>query len=110
MSDILYFAFDKNPDGIAILIHDYYYKAFAKIRQQQKGKPVEYPDPYYQLVSNIVSRLAPNSNSKFSFLEHRAVGGIWLIGELSEVTISEQTYGCLWRSLTIAVTFKLMTW
>jgi hypothetical protein len=106
LSDILYFAIDKNLDGIAILIHDYYYKTFAKIRQQQKGKPVEYPDPYYQLVNNIVSRLAPNPNPKFSFLEHRAVGGIWLIGELLEVTISEQTYGCLWRALTIAVTFK----
>lgn len=106
LGDILYFAIDKNLDGIALIIHDYYYKAFAKIREQQKGKPVVYPYPYYYLVDNIVNRLASGQNQKFRFLEHRAIGGIWLLGELSDISISEDSYAWIWRMLMTAVTFK----
>lgn len=106
LADILYFAIDKNQEGIAVLIHDYYYKAFAKVRDEQKGAAVVYPQPYYLLVNNIINRLGPVKNAKFSFLEHRAIGGIWLLGELQEVGISEETLGIIWRMLMTAVSFQ----
>ena len=106
LGDILFFAIDKKQDGIARLIHEYYYKAFAAHRKAHPNEPVVYPDAYYTLVYNIVSRLAPVKNAAFTFLEHRTVGGIWLIGELKDVEISEATYTWLWRLLTVAVRFE----
>jgi hypothetical protein len=106
LGDILYFSIEKKLDGVALLIHEYYYKAFSDYRLKNSNEPVVYPDPYYALVLNIVSRLAPVSNPNFRFLEHRTVGGVWLIGEMKQIEISERTYGCLWRILTIAVQFE----
>jgi hypothetical protein len=105
LGDILYFSIDKKLDGVAILIHEYYYKAFLTYREKHRNEPVVYPEPYYILVTNIVSRLSPVSNPNFRFLEHRTVGGVWLIGELKQIEISERTYGCIWHLLTIAVKF-----
>jgi hypothetical protein len=105
LGDILYFSIDKKLDGVAKLIHDYYYKAFSAHRKQYKNESVVYPEPYYSLVINIVSRLAPVGSPNFRFLEHRTVGGIWLIGEMKEIEISERTYSVLWHLLTIAVRF-----
>jgi hypothetical protein len=65
-----------------------------------------YPQPCYELISNIVSRLAPLKNRRFGFLEHRTVGGIWLIGNLENSEISENTYRWLWNSLTIAINYE----
>lgn len=106
LGDILYFSIDRRLDGIAKLIHEYYYRAFAAQRETQKTRPVVYPEPYYALLHNIVSRLAPLSNPGFRFLEHRTVGGIWLLGEMKENAISDRTYSSLWALLTIAVRFE----
>ncbi len=106
LSDILYFSIEQQKDVFARMIQDYYYEAFYNYRKKSIGKPVEYPQPYYQLVINTVSRLAPLNNRRFGFLEHRTVGGIWLIGEGKDIELSERTYSYLWNSLTIATNFE----
>jgi hypothetical protein len=103
LGDVLYFSIEQQKEVFAKMIIDYYTKAFIQQRGTDNSTPVVYPQPYYELISNIVSRLAPLKNRRFGFLEHRTVGGIWLIGNLENKEISENTYSSLWNSLTIAI-------
>jgi len=106
LGDILYFSIEQQKEVFAKMIIEYYTKAFVQQRGTNNTVPVVYPQPYYELISNIVSRLAPLKNRRFGFLEHRTVGGLWLIGNLENSEISENTYSWLWNSLTIAINYE----
>jgi hypothetical protein len=104
LGDILYFSVESNKDAFARIIHEHITKLFAQHRKKHKGQSLIYPNTFYTLIINTVSRLAPLKERRFGFLEHLTVGGAWLIGNKAE--ISEDTFSCLWRCLTIAVNFE----
>ncbi|MDO3645301.1 hypothetical protein [Mucilaginibacter sp. L3T2-6] len=104
LGDILYFSVENNKDAFARIIHEHITKLFSQHAKKHKGHPVVYPDTFYTLIINTVSRLAHLKERRFGFLEHLTVGGAWLIG--NDTQISEETFSCLWRCLTIAVNFE----
>lgn len=102
ISDILLNLFRKDEKTNALTISRFLYDEFKNIREKNEGKPVEYPDAYYELVHSITQELKTSKNTLYPYLGVRAVGGIWLLGELQHSIISERTYLNLWHNLTIA--------
>ncbi|MGN6180594.1 MAG: hypothetical protein ACTHNW_15520 [Mucilaginibacter sp.] len=106
LGDILYYAVEQQKEVFAKLIFSYYSKTFADFRTANNDKPIIYPDPYYQLIADLTAKLAPLNNRRFAFLEHRTVGGLWLLGEMDRAEVSEETYKTLWYCLANAVIFE----
>ncbi len=106
ISDILYFSIRQQNETIAKTISDFMYSSFQKVREENEGKPIEYPISYYEVIYNAIEELCSQKSKKLRFLENRTVGAIWLLGELKDNTISEVTYTWIWRNLLLAINYE----
>lgn len=105
ISDLLYFSIRKQNKTLCDTISDFMYWSFQNYREMELNKPIEYPTAFYEVVNRTILELAPRRNNKFIFLEHRTVGGIWLLGETSGSKISDKTYSWLWYNLYEALEY-----
>ncbi len=96
LSDILFTSIREVNQSVVATISEYLYQAFNQVRIAQSGKPVEYPDHYYRLLYDILLELEANPDPRFRYLADRAVGGIWLLGEMTENEVSQSTFRWLW--------------
>ena len=103
INELTFYAIEKQDEHLQKTLLDFYYRMFSKIRQNHdKTKPLVYPVDLYFLVNKLSAEAADNRNRRLKAIEHRAVSGTWLLGgDLEEITISEETYSWLWRSLYI---------
>ena len=101
INELTFYALDKQDEHLQETLLEFYYQEFSKIRMNHdKSKPLIYPIDLYFLVNKLNSELTNNENRKLLAIEHRAVSGIWLLGEdFEEIAISEETYNWLWRNL-----------
>lgn len=84
---------------------EFYHMAFSQVRRaHDPTKPLIYPVDLYEMVYRLCYELVNTENKHLLALEHRAVSGLWYLGEDSEqIEISDATYSWLWRNLnTIA--------
>lgn len=81
----------------------FYYREFKRLRNSNNNKViVEYPQSHYDFLFSLHSELLNVSNNKLRVIEHRAVSGIWLLGELiKDGIISKKTYSYLWRNISL---------
>ena len=96
LSDILFTSIRNVNQSVVTTTSDYLYEAFKRVRITQAGIPIEYPDHYYRLLYNILLELDAKPDPRFRFLAARVVGGIWLLGEMTENEISQSTYHWMW--------------
>lgn len=106
ISDVLIFSIKQQNQTIAKTISDFMYSAFQKVREENKGKAVEYPISYYEVIYKAIEELCFLDNNKLKFLEYRTAGAIWLLGELNNNRVSETTYTWIWRNLLLAISYK----
>lgn len=101
INELTFYAIEKQDNHLQETLLDFYYHVFTTIRKKHdKNKPLEYPIDLYLLVSNLNLELSGGHNKKLMAIEHRAVSGVWLLGEdFEEITISEKTYKYLWSNL-----------
>lgn len=101
INELTFYAIEKQDEHLQETLLEFYYREFSSIRQKHdKSKPLVYPVDLYFLVNRLNIELTNNQNRKLLAIEHRAVSGIWLLGEdFEDITISEETYNWLWRNL-----------
>lgn len=101
INELTFYAIDKQDEHLQETLLEFYYQEFSKIRKNHdKSKPLIYPIDLYFLVNKLNSELTNNENRKLLAIEHRAVSGVWLLGEdFENIPISEETYSWLWRNL-----------
>lgn len=103
INELCFYSVDKQDEHLQKTLLEFYYQEFKKIRRNHdKSIPLIYPIDLYFLVNNLNEELHNNKNRKLQAIEHRAVSGLWLLGEdFEEISISEETYNWLWRNLYI---------
>ncbi|QTY27882.1 hypothetical protein [Flavobacterium sp. CS20] len=106
LSDLLLKSIRNQQTNVSKTLSDFFYGAFRQVREQSKNKPVVYPVIYYEVVYKAIEELAILKEKRNYLLEHRTAGEIWLLGELQDSEISEETYSWMWRNLLLAIRYK----
>lgn len=101
INELTFYAIEKQDEHMQKSLLEFYYSVFANIRKNHdKSKPLVYPVDLYFLVNKLSRQVVDNENKKLKALEHRAVSGIWLLGEdFENISISEETYSRLWGNV-----------
>ncbi|WP_321480081.1 hypothetical protein [uncultured Bacteroides sp.] len=100
INELAFYAIEKQDEHLQETLLEFYYMVFSNIRKNHdKSKPLVYPIDLYFLASKL-NEIAVENKTKLRAIEHRAVSGIWLLGEdFEDITISEETYSWLWRNI-----------
>ena len=106
LSDLLLKSIRNQETNVSKTLSDFFYSAFRQEREKFKNKPVVYPESYYELVYKAIEELAILKEKRNYLLEHRTAGEIWLLGELQNSEISEETYTWMWRNLMLAIRYE----
>ncbi|TXJ27625.1 MAG: hypothetical protein E6Q24_07255 [Chitinophagaceae bacterium] len=100
INEITLYAVAKQDEHLEKELLKFYGQVFSDIRRNApKNKPLEYPNELYLLIYKLNYELAEGQNRKLLSIQHRAVSGVWLLGEFQDVQLSEITYTWLWRNL-----------
>ncbi len=101
INELTFYAIEKQDEHLQGTLLEFYYKIFAKIRREHnKAQPLIYPIDLYFLINKLNIESANKENKKLRAIEHRAVSGVWLLGEdIQDICISEETYNWLWRNM-----------
>lgn len=102
VNEIAFYAIEKQDEHLQETLLEFYFMVFASIRMNHdRYKPLIYPIDLYFLV-NKVSKIAIKNETRLRAIEHRAISGMWLLGEdFEELTISQETYNWLWSNIYI---------
>ena len=106
LSDILLLSIRKQQRNLALTLSDFFYTAFKIERDKSLGRPIEYPDLFYEIVHKSIEELAILKEKRNYSLEYSTAGGTWLLGELQHNEISEKTYTWMWRNLVLVVQYQ----
>jgi len=106
LSDLLLKSIRNQQTNVSKTLSDFFYGAFRQVRDQSKNKPVVYPATYYEVVYKAIEELAILKEKRNYLLEHRTAGEIWLLGELQDSEISEETYSWMWRNLLLSIRYQ----
>lgn len=103
INDLGYYAIRQQDVHIQKTLLNFYHEQFTKYQKaSDENKPVEYHSDLYQFNFDVTTEIVNSSKNKLRALEHRAVSGVWLMGEgMNSAPISEKTYQWLWRNLNI---------
>ncbi|QBO59552.1 hypothetical protein [Chryseobacterium salivictor] len=101
INEMTYYAIEKQDEHLQETLLEFYYKTFANIRRNNpKDALLVYPVDLYFMVNKLNEESTVVQNRKLRAIEHRAVSGIWLLGEdFEEIIISNETYHSLWRNI-----------
>lgn len=106
LSELLFLFIKQQQINYSKTLSDFFYIAFRKIRDKHFNQPVIYPDLYYEVVYKAIEELAILKEKRNYLLEQRTSGEIWLLGELQDKEISENTYSWMWRNLLLAIRYQ----
>lgn len=101
-ADILNRSIKKEDTLAAKTASEFIYKKFKHIRLNSSGRPVLYPNIFYQTVNDTIRELVFTANERFAYLEHRTIGGLWYLGDHEQLEISETTFVWMWSGLVFA--------
>lgn len=101
INEMTYYAIEKQDEHLQKTLLEFYYKTFTNIRRNHsKVEELVYPIDLYFMVNKLNEEATIVQNRKLREIEHRAVSGIWLLGEdFDEIIISDNTYSNLWRNI-----------
>ena len=115
INEFSYYSINQQDEHIQNTLVDFYSEEFLILRNNHNTEnAITYPADLYYLVYKIIFEIINSNNYKLQILEHRAVSGLWLLGEdFKQITISDETYSWLWRNLNLIVkndSFVEMYW
>ncbi|MHB1107484.1 MAG: hypothetical protein ACYCZ2_14105 [Lutibacter sp.] len=105
INELAYYAIRNQDTHIQKTLVSFYFDEFSKLQKAHNNEtPLEYPIDLYQLNYNVISELVDSDKNKLRVLEHRAVSGIWILGEgFSAISTSKASYSWLWRNLNLII-------
>ncbi|MER3374557.1 MAG: hypothetical protein RIM83_07960 [Allomuricauda sp.] len=105
INEFAYYAIRNQDTHIQKTLVSFYFDEFSKLQKSHDNKtPLIYPIDLYQLNYNVSSELVDSHKNKLRVLEHRAVSGIWILGEgFSAISTSKESYTWLWRNINLIV-------
>lgn len=103
LADILLQSIKRQNKTHALKLSQFFNSAFYLEREKNKNKPTSYPEIYYEVVYKLIEELAVLKEKRNYPLEYRTGGSVWLLGELTDSYVSNQTYAWLWRNLRLAI-------
>lgn len=105
INEFAYYAIRNQDTHIQKTLVSFYFDEFSKLRKSHDNKtPLVYPIDLYQLNYNVTLELVESHKNKLRVLEHRAVSGIWILGEgFSAISTSKESYTWLWRNINLIV-------
>lgn len=105
INEFAYYAIRNQDTHIQKTLVSFYFDEFYKLQKSHDNNiPLIYPIDLYQLNYNVTSELVDSRNNKLRVLEHRAVSGIWILGEgFNAISISKESYIWLWRNINLIV-------
>tara|TARA_R100000935_G_C2833463_1_gene166594 strand:- start:393 stop:2654 length:2262 start_codon:yes stop_codon:yes gene_type:complete len=103
INEFTIYALNKPDKHIQENLVDFYYDEFSRVRKtHSKKKPIVYSNDLYQFVYELNSEVSNKEKVDLPTIEHRAVSGLWLLGnDLLEIPISKTTYIWLWRNIIV---------
>lgn len=101
INEITLYSIEKQDEHLQKTLLEFYFKLFKQLRKNHdKSKPFVYPIDIYFLIDKLNVELSNSQNKKLRAIEHRAVSGIWLLGEdFEDIKISDETFKWLWHNL-----------
>lgn len=101
INDFTYYTIEKQDEHLQETLLNFYHDLFTTIRKEHdKTQDLVYPIDLYTMVYRLNRDLSNGLNPKLLAIEHRAVSGIWLLGEdFEQIKISEATYSQLWLNI-----------
>jgi hypothetical protein len=103
LADILLQSIKRQNKTHALTLSQFFNSAFYLERKKNRNKPTLYPEIYYEVVYKLIEELAILKEKRNYPLEYRTGGSVWLLGELTDSQVSDQTYTWLWRNLRLAI-------
>lgn len=104
MADLLYWSIQNQDSNASKQLIPYFSKMFRIYQDKHKTKDgLIYPDRFYWLTYSTSEKISGMDRNNLIALEHRAVGGIWLLGEFNAPKISDATYRSLWTNLAVCL-------
>lgn len=105
INEFAYYAIRNQDIHIQKTLVSFYFDEFSKLQKKHNNEtPLIYPIDLYQLIYNVTSELVDSHKNKLRVLEHRAVSGIWILGEgFSAISTSKESYVWLWRNINLIV-------
>ncbi|MGV8946117.1 MAG: hypothetical protein ACOH1N_06780 [Lutibacter sp.] len=105
INEFAYYAIRNQDIHIQKTLVSFYFDEFSKLQKTHDNQtPLIYPIDLYQLNYNVTSELVDSHKNKLRVLEHRAVSGIWILGEgFSAISTSKESYTWLWRNINLIV-------
>lgn len=100
INEFTYYSIEKQDEHLQETLLKFYHELFTTIRKEHdKTQALVYPIDLYMMIYRLNRDLNYKQNSKLFAIEHRAVSGIWLLGEdFEQIKISETTYSHLWSN------------
>ena len=101
INDFTYYTIEKQDEHLQETLLNFYHELFATIRKEHdKTQDLVYPVDLYTMIYRLNRDLSNKQNPKLLAIEHRAVSGIWLLGDdFEQIKISETTYSQLWLNI-----------
>jgi len=105
INEFAYYAIRNQDVHIQKTLVSFYFDEFSKLQKAHDNTtPLKYPIDLYQLNYNVTSELVDSDKNKLRILEHRAVSGIWILGEgFSATSTSKESYVWLWRNINLII-------
>lgn len=103
LADLLYWSIQNQDINASKQLSNYFYDIFQKYREKYSDKQaLIFPDKFYLMIYNTIEKIVNTDKNVLHVIEHRAVSGIWILGEYSNTTkISEESYRWLWLNLVL---------
>lgn len=103
LSEFFLYAIRVRQEKIAKEISDFMYRAFKAIRDRHPNIAVKYPYAYYEAIYALIEELSSVTSFRFVYLQDRAAGSVWLLGEFANTSISADTYWWIWQNNTLSL-------
>ncbi len=102
INDFTYYTIEKQDEHLQETLLNFLSRVIYCYSQKEHDKTQDlvYPIDLYTMIYKLNRDLSNKQNPKLLAIEHRAVSGIWLLGDdFEQIKISEATYTQLWLNI-----------
>lgn len=102
ISKILFYSINKADEPLARTLLEFYYGAFITFRKGKEGKPIEYPQEYYEAIFEANELLCCRKKKTISYFNDSTLFHLFL-DEFQKTVISPPTYSFLWKLIVQSI-------
>ena len=102
ISKILFYSINKADEPLARTLLEFYYGAFITFRKGKEGKPIEYPQEYYNAIFEANELLCCRKKKTISYFNDSTLFHLFL-DEYQKTVISTKTYRFLWNLIVQSI-------